>query len=437
MLVASIVVGCLVLLWSALGCYALRDFAYSRLEDLCERMGREERFRDVLRRQEMAQLVLETLLTLSTIWVGISVFLRLHTEGVSAVPANLILWGALAFLGITLLADLIPWTVSRIASEWFLYHSWPVISILVSIAAPLLWGARQVDRLAHRLVGRGEPEEDDAALIDEEIRTVVDEGQREGLLGTNEGKMIQRVMELQDEDVRAIMTPRTEMLCLNVESSLEDARRQLVEWGHSRLPVIGDSTDEILGILYAKDLLQALGPKLPEGQFVILRDLLREPLYIPITTEIPSLLELMKRRKVQLAIVHDEYGGVAGLVTMEDILEEIVGEIADEFDDDELPEQGLQQIADGVFDVDAGLRREPIREGCGLELPDDDEYETIGGFVFSQLGRLPTPGESIDWEGWRFVVLEVDRRRISRLRIERIQAPADIESSSTGDSTES
>jgi CBS domain containing-hemolysin-like protein len=244
-------------------------------------------------------------------------------------------------------------------------------------------------------------------------------------------------MELQDEDVRAIMTPRTEMLCLHVESSLEDARRQLVEWGHSRLPVIGDSTDEILGILYAKDLLQALGPKLPEGQFVILRDLLREPLYIPITTEIPSLLELMKRRKVQLAIVHDEYGGVAGLVTMEDILEEIVGEIADEFDDDEIPDQDLQQIADGIFEVDAGLRREPIREGCGLELPDDDEYETIGGFVFSQLGRLPTPGESVEWEGWRFVVLEVDRRRISRLRIERIQTPADIESSSTGDSTES
>src|SRR5262249_2977933 len=175
---------------------------------------------------------------------------------------------------------------------------------------------------------------DDAAVVGDEIRAVVDEGRREGVIESDAGQMIHRVMELQDEDVAAIMTPRTEMFCIDVESSLDEARLKLIESGHSRVPVIGESTDDILGLLYAKDFLKAVGPHRSGDPIPVLRDLLREPVYVPVTTQIPALLELLKRKKVHIAIVLDEYGGVAGLVTMEDILEEIVGEIADEFDDE-------------------------------------------------------------------------------------------------------
>ena len=132
-------------------------------------------------------------------------------------------------------------------------------------------------------------------------------------------------MQLQDEDVGAIMTPRTEMDCVSADLTLEEARKQLIESGHSRMPVIGDSTDDVLGILYAKDLLNALAPAKNGQTISVLRDIIRDPVFVPITTAIPSLLELMKRQKIHISNDHDEYGGVAGLVTMEDILEEIVG----------------------------------------------------------------------------------------------------------------
>jgi len=415
-----IFLGWIILLWSALGCYALRDFSYSRLETLCEASGQTDRFRDVLRRQEMAQLVLETVLTISTAAVGVAYVTHLDSWfGVDSGSGGYLVAFSLLF-AVVLVADFIPWTVSRVASEKFLFWSWPLIVILINFATPLLLIAKGIDRLTHRMAGRGDPAEDEASMIDDEIRTVVDEGQREGLLGTSEGLMIHRVMELQDENVRAIMTPRTAMCCLDVDSTLEEAREQLVEWGHSRLPVIGESTDEILGLLYAKDLLEALAPRPPEQPYPSLQDILREPLYIPITTEIPSLLELMKRKKVQIAIVHDEYGGVAGLVTMEDIVEEIVGEIADEYDDDETPDQELQKLGEGLYEIDAALHLDHLNEVCDFNLPEDGEFETIGGFTFSLLGRLPSPGETVDWDGLRFTVLHVDRRKISRLRIERI-----------------
>ena len=156
--------------------------------------------------------------------------------------------------------------------------------------------------------------------------------------------MIDRVMELHDEDAAAVMTPRTDMICLRVDASLEDARRQLLEAGHTRVPVIGETTDDIVGILYAKDILGHLKVDVssaPGG----LREVVREPFYVPETTGIDTLLETLKHEQVHLAIVLDEYGGVAGLVTLEDILEEIVGEIEDEYEpqEEELEEE-LEQL---------------------------------------------------------------------------------------------
>lgn len=233
--------------------------------------------------------------------------------------------------------------------------------------------------------------------------------------------MIERVMEFQDEDVGAVMTPRTDMLCVRADATLDEARRELVESGHSRMPVIGESTDDILGILYAKDLLKALESRRQPGDPIpVLRDILREPVYVPITTAIPALLNLMRRQHVHIAMVNDEYGGVAGLVTMEDILEEIVGEIRDEYDDEHHPEP-IAVLPDGAVEVDGRVHLDDLNERFKLELPEDTEFDTIGGFVFSLLGRMPTDGATTQWERWQFQVLKADKRQIKRLRIEPIK----------------
>jgi CBS domain containing-hemolysin-like protein len=240
--------------------------------------------------------------------------------------------------------------------------------------------------------------------------------------------MIRRVMELQDEDVGAIMTPRTEMHCVPVDCTLEEARQLLIDSGHSRMPVIGDSTDDVIGMLYAKDLLKALEPHRTGDPIAVLRDIIREPVYVPLTTQIPALLELMKRQKIHIAMVHDEYGGVAGLVTMEDILEEIVGEIADEYDDEEQLTDGIQAATSGVVEIDARVRLDEINRQCSYNLPESDDFDTVGGFVFSQFGRMPTSGETLDWQRLRFTVLEADARRIQRLRIEQLDGAESVPS---------
>lgn len=424
MLPVLLVVLLLLACWSAVGCYALQDYAYSRLEEICERRQIPDRFRQILTQQETALLGLELLLTASTLGLGIGLWLWIGWPARDlpdrAVQIALcLLEYAVGGLLIVLAADVLPWTVARVASEPFLFQFWPVIRFVQLLFAPALWLARILDHAAHRLAGRGNPEEDDASVINEEIRTVVDEGEKEGLVGSDASAMIYRVMELQDEDVGAIMTPRTEMYCINVESSLEEARLKLIEAGHSRIPVIGESTDDIQGILYAKDLLKALGPELVGTSPSTLKEILREPFYIPVTTQISALLELMKRQKVQIAIVLDEYGGVAGLATMEDILEEIVGEIDDEYDDDddETVEE-VHEISPHKVEVDARVHLDDLNRRFDFGLPEDGEFDTIGGFVFSQLGRVPRVGEVVPWELLNITILAADKRKALRLRLE-------------------
>ena len=436
MLILPAIIFVLLLLafWSALGCDSLRDFSYSRLEELCEDHGVPERFGKVLKEQGSALLVLEFMLTCVTlilsglicVWIGWPTI----REGQSDLRIG---WTfVLEYAGFAMLtfffADVLPWTIARVAAERFLFRWWPVIEVLQTVLRPGLWIADQLDRYAHRVAGRAEPQADDASVLEEDIRSVVEEGEREGVLEQGSTVMIRRVMELQDEDVGAIMTPRTDMDCVSADCTLEEARQLLIESGHSRMPVIGDSTDDVIGLLYAKDLLKALQPQRSGGAIPVLRDIIREPVYVPLTTRIPAMLELLKRRKIHIAMVHDEYGGVAGLVTMEDILEEIVGEIADEYDEEQATEE-IRSESTGIVEIDARTRLDELNRQCDYDLPESDDFDTVGGFVFSQFGRMPTAGEVLDWNQLRFTVLEADVRRIQRLRIEQRNGQAEIESS--------
>ncbi len=433
-LLAGLVAFLMVLVgWSALGCYALTDYAYSRLEELCERNGVVHRFQEILRQQDLALLGLQVLQTLTTIGltVAVVIWIGIPTGNDPGLIAQCVGQYALCLGATVIVADLFPWTVARVASEPFLYRFWPIIRVWLWLLHPVIVLVRKADRYAHQMRGRGDAESDNASVIGEEIRTVVDEGRREGVIEQDAGQMIERVIEFQTEDVGAIMTPRIDMVCIHVEANLEEARKELIESGHSRVPIISDSTDDILGILYAKDLLRALEPRRqPQDPIPVLRDIIREPLYIPHTTAIPKLLDLMRRQHVQIAIVNDEYGGVAGLVTMEDIIEEIVGEIADEYDEEQQHED-IVTISDSIVEVDARVHLDDLNERFEYHLPEDQEFDTIGGFVFSVMGRVPTVGETAEWNGVRFTVLDADRRTIVRLRIEKL---ADGEANHADDS---
>lgn len=240
--------------------------------------------------------------------------------------------------------------------------------------------------------------------------------------------MIEGVIDLGDVDVVQIMTPRTKMNMIQVDQEWEDILTEVIQTGHTRIPVYGKSRDDIVGILYVKDLLPDLanGPNDRRP----LREIVRKPLFVPESKAVNALLEMFQQVRTHIAIVLDEYGGVSGLVTIEDALEEIVGEIVDEYDQDE--EQEIHVVDDSTCEALGRAHVEEINETMGLELPEVDDFDTIAGFVFSELGRVPIVGESVVWNDTvRVTVLEATRRRIDRVRIERLQ-PESVESNGRG-----
>ncbi|MCC7422427.1 MAG: HlyC/CorC family transporter [Planctomycetaceae bacterium] len=400
----------------ALGAFSLRDFSRSRLEEACAGRGRPHRFGVIIREYGDALLALEWLLLALVSATAVAMFHWLKSGDVEDLFDA---WGGVAVNAVLFMAAggflvvVLPWCIARVAGEKILAAAWPAMAVWKGLMRPFLAMANKLDTYAHRLTGLEEPGTSEESEFSEELRTVVDEGQREGIIEHGAGTIIRRVIELQESDVSAIMTQRTDMVTIPATASLDEARLTFLECGHSRIPVIGETADDVVGVLYAKDLLQHLKDDPPPSG---LRSLVREPLYVPETSGIDKLLETMKRDRVHFALAIDEYGNVAGLVTMEDILEEIVGEIGDEYDTAE--ESGIYPVKPGVVELESWVRVDDLNEQFDYELPDDEDFATIGGFVLSRMGRIPKPGDNITWEQLRLTVLSGDKRRIERLRVE-------------------
>ncbi len=251
-------------------------------------------------------------------------------------------------------------------------------------------------------------------VTDDEIKMLVDVGQEEGTIEADEHEMIHGVLDLGDTYVREVMRPRIDMVCIPADAPLEDVMAAAIDSGHSRIPVFRGTSDNIVGILYVKDLLPLIMKR--DRPHHLPTSYVRPATYIPESKRIDDLLTEMRRMKIHMAIVMDEYGGTAGLVTIEDILEEIVGDIQDEYDIEEaLP---VQHQADGSLVVDGRLPIDEVNELLEVELP-TEEFDTIGGFVVGQLGRAPAPGEEVRYDGLRLVAQEVEARRLVRVHIFR------------------
>jgi CBS domain containing-hemolysin-like protein len=253
-----------------------------------------------------------------------------------------------------------------------------------------------------------------------EIQQVLDESEERGLIDEDEGEMIEGIVELKQTFAREIMIPRIHIVAAPKDATREEVLNTIIESGHSRIPIFEDNLDHILGILYAKDLLPLW---LNGGGEFKIQEILRQPYFVPETKRINDLLNELRNRKSHLAVVVDEYGGTAGIVTIEDIIEEIIGEIRDEHDFEEEPFV-LQE--DGAVLADARVNIYDFEERFGVTLPKEG-YDTLGGFMIHLLGRVPKKGETIGYEGLVMRVQAGDQKRITRILV----APQSEEEPST------
>jgi len=302
-----------------------------------------------------------------------------------------------------------PYVLGQGFAEPILYH---LLRPYARAITPLTAASSVLRRATARLLRATTHEEDDPTdEITDEILSAVDEGAYEGSLEDTEKRMIEGVIDLRDVTAAHIMTPRTEMVALALDDTVDDALARSRERGLSRLPVYRETPDDVAGVLFMKDLLPYLGAK----ETPPIQGLLRTPLFVPGTKIVRELLQEMRIHQMHLAIVLDEYGGTAGLVTIEDILEEIVGEIADEHEG--ATPVGVLRIADNVATVEGKLHIDDLNEALDTEIPESDEYETVGGLLFTHMGRVPSAGEHCDLDGVQFTVLESDERRIHRVKV--------------------
>ncbi|HEY5671717.1 MAG TPA: hemolysin family protein [Anaerolineales bacterium] len=321
-----------------------------------------------------------------------------------------------AAAGLTLLASLVifwlEWYIrestGKSAEAWTL-RLYPFIAVLLAVFSPFV--------ALPLAVSGGEQEQENGGSMVDELKSLVDAGQRDGLLEQEERRMLRSIFELGNTLAREIMVPRIDILALDVHTNLPDALDVLLNTGHTRVPVYQDTVDNILGLLYAKDLLRVWREGDTTGS---LRNLLRPAYFVPEAKKVDELLAEMQSRRVHMAMVVDEYGGIAGLVTMEDIVEEIVGEIQDEYDlAEELP---YNELSDGEYLFMGRVDLEDLNEVLGTHLT-RDEADTLGGLIYSRLGRVPVSGESVQVDDLLLTIEQVSGRRIRKVRVQR-EAPS-------------
>lgn len=326
----------------------------------------------------------------------------------------------LVIVGLMLLFALgIPNAIAVHAGERILALSLPVLWVFRWAMWPAERVLTFVDFVVRRLLGMADvSDEQQSELIEREILEVVSDGEAHGAVDEDQKSMIQSVIELNATTVSTIMTPRLDITGVPVNATYEDVRETILRVGHSRIPVFEKSIDHIVGVVYAKDLL-----RLRPGDAFDLRKIMRSAPYVPATKTLSELLNEFREAKIQIAIVLDEYGGTAGLATIEDILEELVGEIDDEYN--QRPPTSVDRVDADTVEVDARVPVYEINSELQVKLPEDAEYETIGGFVFSTLGRIPNRGEQFSHENVQFHVVDAEPRRIKRLRLTvQREAPA-------------
>src|SRR5262245_27378214 len=319
------------------------------------------------------------------------------------------LWGGLFFVA--------GWMLTELALLWRDANRDPerIVASLLPLVTAASWLLLPIAFLIRRIfAGRTPVPEKPPEATEQEVRAYIDVGRQEGILEKDEEKLLMSIVDFGDTRVREVMTPRTDIVWVDVAASLTVLFDMFVETKYSRIPVVRGSIDTVVGIVHVKDALEAIRA----GAAKTVAGLMREAYFVPETKKVSELLREFQRRHLWMAIVVDEYGGVSGLVTVEDLLEEIVGEISDEHEDEREP---VSRAGDTAYSVSGKANIEVVRDLFGRG-PEGEEFTTVGGFLTSRLGHIPRPGESHRESDLRFTVEEADRRRVHRVRVEPIAA---------------
>jgi CBS domain containing-hemolysin-like protein len=329
---------------------------------------------------------------------------------------------ALALIIVTLLlalftivfGELVPKSLALAHTESFALRLSGFVELLLRFLAPLVYALTAVTNSVSRAFGAGDQSQ--GLMSTEELKILVERGGEQGILEAEEEQMIHAVIELGDQRIHEVMVPRIAMISLPAGATLEQVIDTVVKEGHSRIPVYEKTIDEIVGILYAKDLLPFLKGSVDERPS--LRSILRTPVFVPESMSVDDLLHEFQRRKVHIAVVLDEYGGTAGLVTIEDLLEEIVGEIQDEYDEEE---PMVVQLSDDEARIDGRADVDDLAELFDIELglEDEDEYDTVGGLIYHRIGGVPKPGDRVLVNGLTLTVETTDGRRVGKVLVVR------------------
>lgn len=417
-----LVAGLLLTGLGGIGIKLFYGFSRRQLELYCRRRNRRSLFDEVLDRHETMGLASETLHGIGTVITILAAGLWFFPTGMHGIPdqGHVATVALTAIIVLLALSTWIPWAVVRVGSAPLIYHSWPMWKLIARMLWPLVRGVQLVDVLVHRLAGKEESHEDEEEAFEDEVRTIVTAGMRDGLLEADAREMIEGIMELGDVDVAEIMTRRSDVDALDVKMSWSDVLQFVVKVGRTRIPVYEKTLDNVVGILFVKDLLVELSQDTGQPRKPLV-DFLRKPWFVPMAKRVDDLLREFRRTRSHMAIVVDEYRTMAGVVTIEDALEEIVGEIADELDTDE--EIDLVRVDQVTVEADGRVHIDELNELYGLNLPESDEFDTIAGFVISRLGHLPVGGEVLHWQRLRLTVLKSTPRRIERVRIEMLEEP--------------
>ncbi|HEV8280873.1 MAG TPA: hemolysin family protein [Candidatus Limnocylindrales bacterium] len=339
----------------------------------------------------------------------------------TAQAISLVIVTVLLALFTIVFAELVPKTLALANAERFALALSLPIEFLARALSPVIAALTGVTNAVARLLGAQVSSE--AQITAEELRLIVERGGEQGVLEAEEEQMINAVIELGTQRVHEVMVPRIAMVTLAAEATIGQAIDRIVEEGHSRIPVYENTVDEIVGIVYAKDLLPFLKADSPKPP--VLRSLLRTPVFVPESMTVDDLLHELQRRKVHIAIVLDEYGGTAGLVTIEDLLEEIVGEIQDEYDEEE---PMIVKLSEDEARVDGRASVDDLAELFETHVPleDEDEYDTVGGLIYHRIGGVPKPGDQVSVDGLTLTVETTDGRRVSKVLVVRSREEPDV-----------
>lgn len=406
--------------WTSALHLALQEPSRSELEDLLQARRPQGGGADAAawlfeRRRRLAT---EVALVRTILRVGVTVSAFIVAVEADPDPGELAAAAAVSVALIWFTTSVVAGAIAVHVGGGLVVRALSTLRVLDLVLGPVAAVSGLVDEAVRRLSGANLREQE----AEDRLRRSIEDTTLGGGLDETAAEMLENVVEFTSTEVGTVMTPRTDIEGLALTDDLATVRDFIAEAGHSRIPVYGENLDDIRGILYVKDLVPWLGAE--AGDFRLDR-LLRQPIRVPETKPVKDLLKDFQRSEVHLAIVVDEYGGTSGLVTIEDVLEEIVGEIQDEHDTEEEQPPSVEEVAPGRWELDARFQIYDLNELLDVELPEDDDYDTVAGFVLERIGRVPEAGESLEAEGLRFQVLDATPTRIDRIAVERLETSND------------